>query len=65
MANGTETKAAQVKDSAPVKAYLTTYTKVKAADLNKQAWVKPEDIIASAVKLHGGMVEGYRNSGLG
>ena len=58
-------EAAKVIDPTPVKTYLTTHTKVKAADLSKQAWGNPEDIIASAVKFHGGTIEGYQNSGLG
>jgi len=57
--------AAQVADPTPVKAYLTTYTKVKAADLAKETWTKPDDIIGAAVKLHGATMESYRNSGLG
>lgn len=57
--------AAKIADPTPVKAYLTTYTKVKAADLSKQVWTKPDDIIGAVVKLHGATMESYRNSGLG
>lgn len=62
---GTLAEAVQVKDPEVVKAYLTTYTKVKVADLAKEVWVKPEDIIGAAVKAHGATLESYRNSGLG
>lgn len=57
--------AAQVTDPAPVKSYLTTKTGIKAADISKQVWAKPADIIGNAVKAHGGTMENYRNSGLG
>jgi hypothetical protein len=57
--------AAKTTDAVSVKAYLETRTKIKTADISKQVWAKPEDIIASTVKLHGGTLEGYKNSGLG
>lgn len=57
--------AAKVTDSAPVKSYLTAKTGVKAADISKQVWAKPDDIIGNAVKAHGGTMESYKNSGLG
>lgn len=59
------TIAAQVTNAVPVKAYLTAKTGIKAADLTKEVWTKPEDIITNAVKAHGGTLEDYRNSGLG
>ena len=59
------TTAAKVTDPIPVKAYLIAKTGVKSADLSKQVWEKPEDIIGNAVKAHGGTIENYRNSGLG
>lgn len=62
---GTLTEAAKVVDAALVKAYLTTKTGAKLTDLNKQVWTKPEDIIANAVKAHGGNLEDYKRSGLG
>ncbi len=59
------TTAAQVTDAVPVKAYLVAKTGIKTADLAKESWTKPEEIISNAVKAHGGTLAGYKASGLG
>ena len=56
--------ATKVTDAVAVKAYLTAKTGVKVTELTKLLWSKPEDIIESAVKLHGAKIEDYRAGGL-
>jgi hypothetical protein len=59
-----DVKPAKVTDAKQVQDYLKAKG-LTTAQVSKEKWVSPEEIIESVVKLHGQTMENYRQGGLG
>jgi len=57
-------KAAKVTDAKQVQDYLKAKG-MTTAQVSKEKWASPEEIIESVVKLHGQTMENYWQGGLG